>query len=207
MSIINNNLSGGRNAWPSNTGQAGNNFLTNQGGPSRPRDSDGNVINLGTFGQRPGPASGVNFNSFVNNIRNNADSLRRSLVEIRSFQSAEDDTSLIRAFNNMANAFNNLVSRARDVTGQEVSLLERGLIELAQSSSASLRRIGITLGLDGTMRLDRNRMQAAAERGDLDRFLTQNRRPNSLMDQLARAADAIGRSPESFLGSGLNGTI
>jgi len=207
MSIINNNLGGSRNTWPSGTGQAGNNFLPGQGGPSRPRDSDGNVINLGSFGRRSGPASSVNFNSFVNNIRNNADSLRRSLGEIRTLQSADDETSLIRAFTDMANSFNNLVSRARDVTGQEISLLERSLIELAQSSSASLRRIGITLGLDGTMRLNRNRMQTAAERGDLDRFLKENRRHNSFMDQLTRAADVIGQSPESFLRSGLNRII
>jgi len=148
----------------------------------------------------------VGFDMAVSGIRTNAGALRRNIENIRNIHrdTGRIESDLINAFREMAGSFNNIISRAREVSGREASMLERGLLGMTQSFSRELRQIGISLDREGRMRIDRDRMQTAMSRGDVDRFL---RGANSFMTELARSADILSRNPEMLLGSGFGGSV
>ena len=138
-------------------------------------------------------------------IRSNANLLRRQVDNVRDvFRASGDVNEQFGAFRDMASSFNGLIKRAREISGNEISPLEQGLIQLAQTHSTALRQIGINIRHDGLLQIDRNRMQTAIGRGGLDRFMRENERPNSFMPMLSRAADMISRNSESFFRSGFD---
>jgi len=106
------------------------------------------------------------------------------------------------AFRHMVNSFNGMIDAAREVSGTRNSRLERDLAGIARSSAASLRRVGITMGENGRLTIDEDRMAAAAENGDLERFAGRSGGSSgsgaNFMDRLARTADRANRDPESF---------
>jgi hypothetical protein len=112
-----------------------------------------------------------------------------------------DETRQINAFRHMVNSFNDLMNAARDASGSRGGALERELAGMARSASASLSRVGISINQDGLMRIDEDRMQAAFERGELERFAMRDRVGSNFgfMNQLTRTADRVARNPGAFV--------
>jgi hypothetical protein len=119
---------------------------------------------------------------------------------------SRDDIRQINAFRHMVNSFNDLMSSAREAAGSRGSQLERELSDLARSASASLNRVGISVNQDGFMRIDEDRMSAAAQRGELERFATRDRvgSGQGFMNRLTRTADRVSRNPEAFFSGNNN---
>lgn len=124
-----------------------------------------------------------------------------------------DEIGQINAFRHMVNSFNNMMTEARNAFGAG-SRLERDLNQVLRGQTGALRRVGINVGADGRMSIDENRMAAAAERGDLERFVSRERvgTQSGFMNRLTRIADQAARNPASFtapqtrsgFGGGLN---
>jgi flagellar hook-associated protein 2 len=106
-----------------------------------------------------------------------------------------DETGQINAFRHMVNSFNDLSSAANSSPR-----LQRELGSLMRGSTASLRRIGIDVS-GGRMSIDEDRMQAAAERGDLESFVQSDRIGGSsgFMNRLTRIASDADRNPGTFI--------
>ena len=144
---------------------------------------------------RPFSPSAARFRRAISSISSSAGGLSRNLDDIKS---AENESAQVSAFSDMARSFNSLISKARRASSRGNNLLTQGLAELAQSSASELRRIGITVRQDGSLRVDNGRMQTAAERGDIDRFVRENRQGNAFISGLSSMADMARRSPEAF---------
>jgi len=109
-----------------------------------------------------------------------------------------DTIGQINDFRHMVNSFNDLVEAARDGAGG--SRLERDLSRVARSFSASLDRIGITINREGFMDINEDRMRAAAERGDLERFARDSTSSNlGFVNRLAQTASDVRRNPGAFV--------
>jgi len=110
-----------------------------------------------------------------------------------------NETGQINAFRHMVNSFNDMLDSARE--GARGNRLERELGQIARSSAASLNRIGITIGSDGFMDIDEDRMQAAAENGDLERFASRDNvgGRQGFMNRLTNVADSAARNPGAFM--------
>ncbi|MCL1989113.1 MAG: hypothetical protein FWG64_14245 [Firmicutes bacterium] len=110
-----------------------------------------------------------------------------------------DETRQINAFRHMVNSFNSLLSSAR--SGASNGRLQQDLSNLARSAGASLNRLGITVGRDGNMSIDEDRMAAAAERGDLEAFANRDRvgSNSGFMNRLTRLSGDAARNPASFV--------
>jgi flagellar capping protein FliD len=112
---------------------------------------------------------------------------------------SRNETRQINAFRHLVNSFNDLLANSRESLGSN-SALERELSSVARSSSASLRRLGISVGNDGRMSIDERQMQKAAERGDLERFAERDRIGGNtgFMNRLSRVSENASRNPNSF---------
>ncbi|MCL2016494.1 MAG: hypothetical protein FWG68_09645 [Defluviitaleaceae bacterium] len=110
-----------------------------------------------------------------------------------------NETRQINAFRHMVNSFNNLLTAAR--SGASNGRLQQELSNLARSSGVSLNRLGISTGRDGFMQIDEDRMAAAAENGDLERFVNRDRvgSNSGFMNRLARISGDAARNPGSFV--------
>jgi flagellar hook-associated protein 2 len=109
-----------------------------------------------------------------------------------------DNIGQINALRSMVNSFNDMIQAARD-NGTNTRL-ERDLGRMARTFSASLGRAGIFMNRDGWLDINEERMEAAAERGDLDRLVSLGRdgRGAGFVGALGRLAENVGRNPQAF---------
>jgi flagellar capping protein FliD len=102
------------------------------------------------------------------------------------------------AARNLVNQFNALLEAAWDNSSdRNTRALARTIEGAARISRRGLADIGITVGRDGFLSIDQNRMATAAENGRLERFMTggENGQPNSFIGRVTRTTDSIIRNP------------
>ena len=117
---------------------------------------------------------------------------------------ARDVPSQIDSVRDMVNNFNRLM---RDVRGDDnsarrnVTRLEQQLTGLVVANAAGLERVGITVGRDGMLSINNDRLQSAAESGSLERFMTDGGTRGSFgfINRLERTVDNAIRNPASFI--------
>lgn len=116
---------------------------------------------------------------------------------------ARDLTGQQNAFRSMVNAFNDLMEVAQD---SGAGRLGRELTGLARSFGSSLNRVGITMNRDGFMQINEDRMRAAAESGELERFAARsdNNSNFGFVNRLARTAGNVSRNPGAFVQNDTN---
>lgn len=145
------------------------------------------------------------------------------LAELRETGTVEvemgrDTTTQQNAFRHMVNSFNDLVEAARNA-GRGTSLANE-LGGIVRNFSSQLERIGISLNSEGRMQINEERMAAAAESGELERFggrdgfnfmsrltrASENVRgnPGAFVEQAAFAGGVDGFDPGAFMGGGIN---
>jgi hypothetical protein len=106
-----------------------------------------------------------------------------------------DDTGQINAFRHMVNSFNDLASAANSSPR-----MQRELGSLLRGNTANLRRLGIDVN-GGRMSINEERMQRAAESGELESFVQSDRvgGNSGFFNRLTRIAGDADRNPGAFL--------
>jgi len=104
----------------------------------------------------------------------------------------------IQAVRRVVNSFNDMLSAAKQKGGQNVTRLERELINLVRDNPNELRRMGITVNRDGSLRMNNTGVRAAAERGNISRIVNNTSNP-SFINSLSATANAVSRNPGTFL--------
>jgi len=110
----------------------------------------------------------------------------------------QDRLHMQNAARNLVNQFNALLDAAHSNSAdRNTRALARQIEGAARMSRRALADIGITVGQDGFLSIDATRMNAAAENGSLERFLTggESGQPNSFINRLSRTTDSIIRNP------------
>jgi hypothetical protein len=110
---------------------------------------------------------------------------------------ARDELGQVNAFRNLVNQFNDLMEAAQDGNNRNANRLERDLRTIAQANSAALGRAGITMNRNGFLSINETQMNAAAERGDLERLATGG--SFGMMNRLDSVASGVIRNPASFV--------
>ena len=107
-----------------------------------------------------------------------------------------NETGQINAFRHMVNAFNDLADAARSSPR-----LQQQLSQFARSHGASLNRLGVSVNSSGRMQIDEDRMERAAERGDLESFVNRDRvgGNSGFFNRLNRIATDAARNPGNFV--------
>lgn len=209
---VNANQGQGTSALVLQSSESGRN---NDDGPNfTVNSSQGNLANLLGAGNITQEAQNAEFRVNRGNLTGALQTSRSNDVSIGSGMRARlnetgtsevalgrDETGQINAFRHMVNSFNGLVNSARESFGGSNSRLERELGGLARSSATALRRVGINMGQDGRMTIDEDRMAAAAENGDLERFANRDRvgGNSGFMNRLGRIAGNVNRNPASYM--------
>lgn len=85
-----------------------------------------------------------------------------------------DMTDAINATRELVNNFNALASTAYKSTDTGAAKLSKQLQAAADTYSASLSRIGISMNSKGYLEIDSDKMQSAADSGELSRFFNAN---------------------------------
>jgi len=106
-----------------------------------------------------------------------------------------DETGQINAFRHMVNSFNDLASAAGNSPR-----MQRELGSLVRGNTVSLRRIGIDVN-GGRMSINEDRMQRAAESGELESFVSRDRvgSNSGFFNRLTRIASDADRNPGTFI--------
>ena len=102
-------------------------------------------------------------------------------------------TGQVNELRNFVNQFNDLMDAAR-AGGTRNTRLERDLRGFAEAQAGALERVGITLNREGFMQIDQDRMQAAAESGQLERLAS-----GGTLNRVGRIADNVANNPTAFI--------
>ena len=104
----------------------------------------------------------------------------------------------IQAVRRVVNSFNDMLSSSREKGGRSVTRLEQELTNLVRDNPNELRRMGIVVNRNGSMRIDQGRLRTAAERGDISRIVN-NSGSSNFVNSLSATANAVSRNPSAFL--------
>jgi len=113
-----------------------------------------------------------------------------------------DPKGAINKVREMVNGFNGLLATAEDNKKDKGgNRLYNQLKGMSSSYTASLSRIGVNVTGDGYLSIDSDKMQKAADSGELEKFFTQNGDSNyGFANRLARTADSVNQDPTSYIG-------
>lgn len=114
-----------------------------------------------------------------------------------------DPKSAINEVREMVNSFNGLLATAEDnKKDRGAARLLNQLKGMSTSYSASLERIGISVSSDGYLSIDSDKMEKAAENGNLEKFFTQNGNSNyGFANKLSRVAESVSSNPVDYVSS------
>jgi len=130
-----------------------------------------------------------------------ADRTRRSINDLRDASRNICESNVdeqVQAVRRVVNSFNNMLSSSKEKGGRNVTVLEQQLINLVRDNPDELRRMGITINRDGSMRMNNSNVRTAAERGDISRIVN-NTSSSSFVNSLSATANAVSRNPNAFL--------
>jgi flagellar capping protein FliD len=113
-----------------------------------------------------------------------------------------DTKNAVNKVREMVNSFNGLLATAEDNKNDRGGYrLMNQLKGISSTYSVSLDRIGIGVSADGYLSIDSDKMQKAAESGELEKFFTQNGDTNyGFANKLSRVADTVSANPTDFIG-------
>ena len=104
-----------------------------------------------------------------------------------------DVREIARAHNKVLEATN----QNRD--DMRTNILRRQINDLARANKNELSRIGIEVAADGYLRINEPKLKEAAEKGDLERFFTQDRNKNyGYANRLSSIADKVDRNAAQY---------
>lgn len=114
-----------------------------------------------------------------------------------------ESKSSINKVRDMVNAFNGLLATAEDnKNDRSAARLLNQLKGLSTSYSASLERIGISVSSDGYLSIDSDKMEKAAENGNLEKFFKQNGDTNyGFANRLNSVAESVSKNPVEYVSS------
>lgn len=114
-----------------------------------------------------------------------------------------DKNTVTSKVNDMVNSFNSLLTAAAGNGGDNgASKLYNQLSGISKTYSASLGRIGINVGSDGSMSVDKDKFAKALDKGDVDRFFSQNSGLSyGFTGRLSKAAADVSNNPQKYSGS------
>ena len=166
---------------------------------NRNRRSDGSSSNRmsGSQGSRGRAIPDIVLRQFTrdaNRVRGTINNLREVNRNVSETNVAEQ----VQAVRRVVNAFNDMLSSSKERGGRSVTRLEQELVNLVRDNPDELRRMGITINRDGSMRMNHSRTQAAAERGDISRIVN-NSNSSGFINSLSATATAVSRNPNTFL--------
>lgn len=108
----------------------------------------------------------------------------------------------INAAREFVNSFNALYDKARGYEDSGASKLQNRLTSLTSAYSKSLSRIGIGTDENGYLKIDEEKMQKAAENGDLEKFFTKDAGQNyGFVNRIDILANQVNSDPSKFLSS------
>ena len=106
------------------------------------------------------------------------------------------------AMRSLVNQFNKLMDAAKEnINDAGASRLFDNLVGVGKTYSLALNRVGISFNKDGFMEIDAKKMEAAAQSGELEQFISSGsgNRSYGFANRLDRIASAIDSNPTSYL--------
>jgi len=117
-----------------------------------------------------------------------------------------DPKNAINKVREMVNGFNGLLATAEDnKSDRGGNRLMNQLKGLSSAYSAALGRIGVNVTSEGYLSIDSDKMEKAAESGELEKFFGQGGESNSVntsygfANRLSRVADSVSQSPTDYV--------
>lgn len=111
--------------------------------------------------------------SYLSGISRAAGSLKSSFSDLLERDSADAD-GMVSAMKDFIAAYNDLLSTANDSDNAGAAKLSSELKGIANTYSNALEKIGITIGSDGILSIDEDKLAESAADGSLNRFLETN---------------------------------
>lgn len=101
--------------------------------------------------------------------------------------------------NDLVKGYNDIIDAVKSNDTEKALQLNYQLALLTKTYSASLSRIGVSMGTNGRLEVNKDRLNSAAESGDLERFFTQDRGSSyGFANRLSRLAGEIQSNPMKY---------
>ena len=155
---------------------------------------------LGWFGSLGSGGRGVP-DVILRQFTREADRVRGTLNNLRDVSRSICESNVdeqVQAVRRVVNSFNDMLSSSQQKGGRSITRLEQEIVNLVRDNPDELRRMGITINRDGSMRMSHSRVRTAAERGDISRIVN-NTSSSSFVNSLSATALAVSRNPSVFL--------
>jgi len=169
---------------------------------NRNRNSGGSSA-LGRFGPLGSGGRGIP-DIILRQFTREADRVSGTLNNLRDVSRNICESNVdeqVQAVRRVVNSFNDMLSSSKQKGGRSVTRLEQELVNLVRDNPDELRRMGITINRDGSMRMSHSGVRTAAERGDISRIVN-NTSSSSFVNALSATSIAISRNPSVFLSIG-----
>jgi len=145
-------------------------------------------------------ASGIP-DMILRQFKREADRLNGTLNNLQTVSRNAPERSTdeqIKAVRRVVNSFNDMLSSAKEKGGRSVTRLEQELVNLVRDNPDELKRMGISVNRDGSIRMNHAKVRSAIEKGDINRIVNSSNR-SGFVSSLSATASAVSRNPGVFL--------
>ena len=135
--------------------------------------------------------------------------LKGTSAKAVTFSAQSDATNLVKAANDMVNQYNALLSAANsNISDKGASRLYDRLTSISKTYEKGLNAVGISVNDNGSLSVNQDQMNKAAQSGALEKFAKNtNGGPSyGFMGQMQQIAGQTANSPNSFLSQAVQST-
>lgn len=128
--------------------------------------------------------------------------LKKATDETATISFGKPKLDTINAARSLVNAFNGMAHAAYSSDDSGAEKLGNRLASLAKNYGASLARIGVSLNSKGYLEIDEDKMDKAAENGELDKFFNSNSKKGlsyGFVNKVENLAKQASEDPTRFL--------
>lgn len=97
------------------------------------------------------------------------------ISDIKSLDADASSDKMISSINSFVKDYNSLLSTSKSYSDSGASRLTKQLSGAASVYAKSLSEIGISIGTDGSLSVDKDKLQSAADNGTLSSFIKDNK--------------------------------
>lgn len=125
------------------------------------------------------------------------------ISDIDSLDADSSADKMVSSVNSFVNNYNKLLSTSKNYSDDGSSRLTKQLSGTASVYKKSLSKIGISVGTDGTLSVNKDKLQSAADDGSLSQFIKDNKSSTSygLFNKVSNISNNIDTNSTYYLSS------
>jgi hypothetical protein len=142
--------------------------------------------------------------NYLKEIKSGAKELKATLSDASQAASAGGEKAAGKV-KDIVNGVNKMLSAVYENVGKGSERLFDDIVGAVRTYAPALDRVGVSMGSEGLLEIDEDKLKSASENGEIDKFLTKTASSNyGFTSKLSKVASNIATNPSHYTNAGAN---